>query len=290
MRLDKPEVAAYVESELVRIIERYGLDLYRHDFIPAPSPIDRLPHTREGASELRDGFVESSYWRHYENYYAIWERIRARFPDLILQMCSNGGWREDLDMMGQFHETYTSEGPPLTVLAPYSGKTVALPPEIIVIGFHGDSHLRATFSVTAPWILSGAAPSVDELSPARRERYLRYADIYKSFIRPLWSTCKVYHHSPVSSRGGAGSSPWFAIEYAAPDRTRGWATIVRLGPSESDTYVLRPRGLDPGRSYRVTFDSMRSTATVDGISIVREGLPIRLEGIEASELLLFEAL
>jgi alpha-galactosidase len=137
MRLDKPEVASYVESELIRVIDRYGLDLYRHDFIPAPSPVDGTPHTREGASTLRDGFVESSYWRYYENYYAVWERIRAKYPDLILQMCSNGGWREDLDMMGRFHETYTSEGPPLVVLAPYAGKTVALPPRFLPSGSTG---------------------------------------------------------------------------------------------------------------------------------------------------------
>jgi hypothetical protein len=56
----------------------------------------------------------------------------------------------------------------------------------------------------------------------------------------------------------------------------------------SDTYVLRPRGLDPGKSYRVTFDSMGTTATVDGLSLMRDGLPIRLESNLSSELLLFE--
>ena len=292
MRIDRPEVAAYVEGELLRVIDRYGLDLYRHDFIPAPSPVDGSAHTHQGPSTLRDGFVESNYWRYYESYYAIWERIRARYPDLVLQMCSNGGWREDLDMMGRFHETYTSEGTLPRVLPPYAGKTVALPPEVLAIGYKDqkDSQLRVTFSITPPWILSGTAPSVEELSPERRERYLHYADIYRFFIRPLWGTCRVYHHAPVSSEGGVESSAWFAIEYAAPDRTKGWATIVRLGASRTDTYLLKPKGLDRDLEYRVTFDSTNATTSVAGTSLVEKGLPIRLEEVEASELVLFEAM
>ena len=222
--------------------------------------------------------------------------MRAKYPDLILQMCSNGGAREDLDMMSRWHETYTSEGPPLYVLPAYSGKTLALPPEILCIGLgtqpkrgHLDPHLRAVFTLSTPWILTGVAPSVEELSPAHQERYLHYANIYKQFIRPMWPMCRVYHHEPVNSHEGSVSSSWFAMEYAAPDRTKGWATIVKMGKSESDIYLFRPRGLSPGKEYRVTFDSMNTNVKISGLELIREGLPIRLEAEMSSELLLFEA-
>ena len=65
LRLDKPEVAAYMESELIRILDEYKPDLYRHDFIPVPL------YTFEGPSTLRSGFMENAYWRYYSNYYAI---------------------------------------------------------------------------------------------------------------------------------------------------------------------------------------------------------------------------
>jgi len=151
-----------------------------------------------------------------------------------------------------------------------------------------DTLLRATFTLSTPWILYGVAPSVGELSPERRERYLQYANLYKNFIRPMFPTCKMFHHAPVSSRGGYDSGPWFATEYAAPDRAKGWATVVRLGESESDRYVFKPRGLDVGRTYRVTFDSTGGTATVDGLRLIQEGIPVRLETIMSSELLLFQ--
>jgi alpha-galactosidase len=81
--LSKPEVAAYVESELTRIIERYKLDLYRLDFNPFA--------TYEGPITERHGFRESHYWRYYEAFYGIFERIHKKYPDLILQQCAAGG-------------------------------------------------------------------------------------------------------------------------------------------------------------------------------------------------------
>ncbi|MBI2844839.1 MAG: alpha-galactosidase [Armatimonadetes bacterium] len=102
LRLEKPEVAAYMESVLTGLIDQYGLDLYRHDYIPG--------YTYEGLSTFRSGFVENNYWRYYENYYDVWERIHANHPNLILQMTTCGGAREDLAMMSRFHETYTNAG------------------------------------------------------------------------------------------------------------------------------------------------------------------------------------
>jgi hypothetical protein len=78
------------------------------------------------------------------------------------------------------------------------------------------------------------------------------------------------------------------MEYAASDRSKGWAVLVRIGPTDSDTYVFRPRGLDLGGTYRVTFDGSDTAATLDGVRLSGEGLPIRLENVGLSELLLFE--
>jgi len=293
LNLTKPEVADYAETELCRIIEQYKLDLYRLDYNPF--------FTYEGPSTSRDGFTENNYWRYYEAFYGMFERIQKKYPALILQQCAAGGGRNDLGTAGRFHEAYLTDGLDMPrVLQVYSGQTLALPPEIFVIGLgegsdmglgsaHLDTHLRNTFALSTPWMLLGVAPSVEELTPQRRERYLHYANLYKEFIRPLLCTCKMYHHAPVTSRDGVTSSGWFAMEYATPNHTKGWATIVRIGRSESDTYLFNPRGLHRGTTYRVTFDSTGETATVDGWQLVRDGVPIRLESIMSSELILFEA-
>jgi hypothetical protein len=122
-----------------------------------------------------------------------------------------------------------------------------------------------------------------------RDAFLRYGRIYKEFIRPLLPTCRMYHHAPVCSRGGVTSCGWFAVEFAAPDRSKGWSVIVRIGEVQSDVFQLVPRGLDPAVRYRVTFDSADSSVVADGLRLAREGIAIRLEATLSSELLLFEA-
>ena len=86
-----------------------------------------------------------------------------------------------------------------------------------------DTILRLSYATSTPQIFTGiVAPSVAELTPQRRERFLHYTRIYREFVRPLLPTCKVYHHQPVDSRHGVTDGGWFVMEYAAPDRSKGW--------------------------------------------------------------------
>ena len=67
------------------------------------------------------------------------------------------------------------------------------------------------------------------------------------------------------------------------------ARLSRLSPGDQDTYLFRPRGLDPAKTYRVTFDNRGTTASIDGLRLIQEGIPVRLESNLSSELLLFES-
>ena len=100
----------------------------------------------------------------------------------------------------------------------------------------------------------------------------------------------MFHHEPVNARGGVQSSGWFAVEFASPDRSRAWALTTRIRSTDADTYTFKPRGLDPAKMYAVQFDGLGSTVKVSGLSLIRDGLPLRLESIASSELLLFTGL
>jgi alpha-galactosidase len=288
--LTKPEVAAHVESQLSRMVQDYKLDLYRHDY--------NTPFTGELGVRQHDSIEENMYWRYYEAWYKILEHVHAKYPDLILQQAAAGGMRNDLGMASRWHEPYLTDGLNMPhVLRNYSGQTLGQPPENFVIAFgipaispnrgHFATQLRTTFSLSTPW-LAPVAPTLKDLTPQRLERYRHYASLYKEFIRPLWPTCKMYHHAPVNMHQDFDADSWFVAEFASPDRTKGWATIVRLAETDSDLYVFRPRGLDPARTYRVTVDSVGTTARIDGIRLIEEGLPVRLETALSSELLLFQ--
>ena len=253
-----PEAAAWVESEVVRLVEQYDLDLFRIDY--------NAEDTGGGLTTVQHGVPENNYWRYYEGAWEIYERVRDRFPNLILQQAAGGGGRNDLGMMAHFHETYLTDG--LNIpreQQSFAGQTLAFPPETLVI-LHGatghlspgypenlDTILRTSFSLGTPQIFwTIVAPSPEELTPTRRDRFRHYARIYKEFIRPNMRDCRMYHHAPVSDLGGVESGGWFAVEFASADRGKAWTTIVRIGETESPVYQFRPRGLQLDRDYKVT--------------------------------------
>ena len=321
LNLTIPAAAAWMEAEIVRVIETYNLDLYRLDYNPQ--------FTYDGPVTVRHGITENNYWRYYEVFYDLYERLQKKYPELILQQCAAGGARNDLGTASRFHETYLTDGLSLPrELQIYSGLTLGLPPENLLILHSADGEmgigkpqnfdtvLRLSFATSIPQIFVGSvAPSVAELSPERQARFCHYAKIFKAFIRPLLPTCKVYHHEPVNAWGGVASSPWFVMEFASPERTHGWALLVRLRNGAGDRYVHQyknevtkdearlvserdceeryrfyPRGIDPARTYRLTFDSLATSIRIDGLRLQQEGLAIRLENVGMSELLLFEEL
>lgn len=295
--LSRPEVASSMESEIAGMVDRYQLDLFRLDF---NTPTDAR---FEGQSATHEGIAENRFWRYYDNFQGVFDRIRAKYPELILQQAACGGGRNDLNVTGQFHEQYLTDGLRLPREARiYCGQTLALPPETLRIAHSADGAdcigwpdnldtvLRLQFAASAPWICAGnVARSVAELHPDQLAKYRHYTELYKSFIRPLLPSCRVYHHAPVSSNGGVESSDWFALEYAAPDRTKGWAVVIRLKAGDEPTYRFQPRGLAPGQTYRVTWDNLDATAKVKGLSLMRDGIPLRLEAVGTSELLTFES-
>ena len=68
--LTKPEVAAWVESEIARLIQKYDLDMFRLDYNHS---------VEEGGNQMKDGFTENLMWRYVDSLYGIFDRIHKRF-------------------------------------------------------------------------------------------------------------------------------------------------------------------------------------------------------------------
>jgi hypothetical protein len=91
-----------------------------------------------------------------------------------------------------------------------------------------------------------------------------------------------HQSAPVNATGGVASGDWFAMEFAAADRSRARALIVRLAPKPSGAYVFQPKSLDPRRGYRMTRDNTGRAETFHSGASVSIGID------QESELLLFE--
>jgi len=286
--LSKPEVAAWVEAQIADLIQRYDLDLFRLDYNTVAF---------EGGNRVVDGIVENTLWRHCEVLFGIFDRLRARFPNVVFENCAGGGGRTDLGMMARFHTTWISDWmrAPRAVQI-LNGVTLTLPPEVCSRAFAlvggptasaGSLETQLRVPLFGHPCYSRTAPLWTAANPAATERIVHHIQLYKDFMRPILSSCRVFHHTPVLPM--EGYNDWCVLEYVAADAARGYAGLFRLNPVGSPVFEFRPRGLSRARRYRVVFENEGAAVERTGDDLARNGFPVRLERPLTSELVLFEA-
>jgi len=283
-----PVVAQWMESEIARIIKKYDLDVFR---------IDYNMSVEEDGNHERDGFIENSGWRHVENLYAMFDRLRQQFPRVIFQNCAGGGGRLDWGILRRFDNTELSDWmrEPRAVKI-LNGMTWVLPPEILLRTFgtevpdladDGDVESQLRQVQMALPIFRGIAPSAAELNPILRGKIRTGVETYKRDLRSILRDSVVYHHTPLTPF--FNDSPWLVLEYATPDKKRDVATLFRTSNFDNPIYHFVARGLDASVSYRVTFENRGETVELSGVQLMTDGIPVRLETAGTSEMLLFES-
>jgi alpha-galactosidase len=285
--LANPAVAKWVESEIVRIIRKYDLDMFR---------IDYNTTLEEGPNRVKDGFVENTLWRNTEVIYGIFERVHKQFPNLILQNCAGGGGRLDLGMMSHFHNTELSDwmrAPRSTKIL--NGMTWILPPEILLrtfgteVGDHatdGNLDYQLRMVMMSRPIFRGISPSVAEFNPILKKRIRDSMEFYKRTIRPIMVDSRVYHHTPLVPM--MSPSPWVVLEYASKDSKRAVVGLFRTSAIGDPVYRFMARGLDPALNYRVTTCNSGKSFDISGAELMNNGIPVRLDADLTSEMLVFE--
>jgi alpha-galactosidase len=226
----------------------------------------------------------------------MYDRIRQRFPKLVMENCASGGGRNDLGMAKRFHHSISSDWQKLPrAVRILNGMTLAMPPERlayfpgVIDGAHTRSDLDAQMrrSILGVPMVSGLCPERRFYNPQQIESARHHIEIFKAFIRPFLSACRVHHHTPVLL--GREPHGWCALECVAEDYTRAVVSVFRLAGSTDATYRLHARGLDLGRRYKVTFDNERMVVEKGGEELRREGLSITVGHALGSQLLLFQA-
>ena len=281
--MSNPEVAQWAEDELSRIIEEYELDLLRVDH--------NIDHTEYFS--MRDtgcGIKECVCLRHYDAVYAMYKRLKEKYPQVIFENCAGGGGRTDLGMMKNFNHTWVSDMQKM----PYSvtitnGMTMALPPERVDRLFAGmgchrigsfRSHIRNTMlghislNIIAP---DGAVINDDNIAFVKH-----CTDIYKSFIRPFLSRAVMYHHTPEMYE-----SDVCIQEISDPQKTQGAITVFTMSNFKGDTVKVTPKGIDKSKEYTVTLDNENCTFKVSGYELSK-GIDIHIPSSLDSELILYK--
>jgi alpha-galactosidase len=288
--LAHPEAARFFEDTVLRLIREHKVDFYKLDYNVS---------VREGGQSLRDGFAENEGWRHQEVIRKTYERVRREYPGVCLENCASGGARNDIGMLSLFHYMCESDWSvhPYAIRA-INAMTLFIPPEALCyyhnhvnwgsqfqahLSADADTHLRvALFAL--PIFVGFGAQNADRHSEFFRKTR-RYLDLHKGFCRPVLAHHPtVYHHTP--DIGIYSPAPWCVLEYAAPNRTRGYAGVFQLAQNQ-EPYLLRLRGVDRAARYQVTLDNSGQTFSLSGNELAN-GLSIPLDAAFTSELILYQ--
>ena len=277
-----------MENQISGVIETYACDFFRLDY--------NVAGMKEGIRNVRDGYIESGYWRYYEALYAIYDRLRARYPNVIFESCAGGGGRTDIGMVRRFSHTWVTDWQIAPrAFAITNGMTMALPPEYVdrlVGGQMGHSTADYDFQwrllMFVRPTLAFFHPLGASWNPLVLARTRHFIQLYKDFVRPFMSTGHIYHHTPMVRNPEPNG--WGVLELASQDSTRAICGLFQLSAPSQPEYLLRLRGLDVGKRYRVTFDSSGQMCEIEGYVLTKQGIMVRLEGALTSELILCEAM
>lgn len=182
-----PQVRAYADSVIDRLIRAYGVGYIKMDYNIEPGI-----GTEYAADSPGDGLLE------HERAYLKWlEGVFERYPELVIENCSSGGLRMDYAMLSRYSIQSTSDQDDYRYYCTIAANSPsALTPEQSAIWSYplreGDREEVVFNMVNAMLLRIHQSGHLAELTPERRALVREALDLYKTIrsdIRqsvPVW--------------------------------------------------------------------------------------------------------
>ncbi len=240
LNLGNKEALQWITNRVSDIIRQEGIDIYRQDFNFDPYPYWEKadqPH-RKGISEIR----------HIEGLYAFWDSLIVRFPNLLIDNCSAGGRRLDLETISRSSPLCRTDYPGYSVPNGSQDHTYGLN---FYLPLHGTAnvvrspyHFRSNLSsaLVLGWNLNSNEYSVEEMQKYiqdfKRLRPYYYGDYY-----PLTDLSAILV-----------DNSWLAYQLNRPEEGDGIIVAFRRENNFKDTLKIYPRGLDENAFYELFYE------------------------------------
>jgi len=282
--LGLPEARRALTDLISSLIEEGGITVYRQDFNTDPAPFWDAADApdRVGMSEIR----------HIEGLYAFWDDLLARHPGLIIDNCSSGGRRIDLETISRSIPLWRSDYQCFPNFDPIGlqGQTQGLAPWVpLSTGCCDRPDTYAFRSALGPGIVmcTAANPSgVPEgcLTPwdAYPVEWLRKALEEQARVRPYFYG----DFYPLLSFSLA-DDVWAAWQLDRPDLGEGMVLALRRPRSPYCGMVARLRGLDPEAEYELRDADTGSVRRAKGREVTEAGLTIEIGEQPGSRLIFY---
>ena len=235
-KLSDPAARRWLTDLLSKRIGEFGIDVYRNDF-----NIDPLGFWHRNDPPDRQGMTEIRY---VEGHYQMWDELLSKHPGLLIDNCSSGGRRIDLETCMRSvplwrSDTSCSPGHPDWNQAQSCGLSLYLPFHTACGWTPEPYDFRS--SATAGAICQFAylddgfpvALAQATIAEARENRKFWYGDFY-----PLTSCTTTPDH-------------WAAYQFHRPDLDAGLVLVFRRAESGYTGLEVALKGLDPATTYAV---------------------------------------
>lgn len=217
---------------------------------------DANRHVDNVGSEYLPPDKQTHFWYDYvKGLYSVYERIRAKHPDIIIQVCSAGGGRLDFGALKYHDEFWASDNTNALdrVFIQYGTNTFF---PAMATGSHvstSPNHqtgmitpLKFRFDVAMSGRL-GMELQPKDISEAEYEFAKQAINDYKT-IRPIVQLADLYRLiSPYDENG------WASLMYVAKDMGQAVFFAYSLKYHGRTTFFeTKLKGLDPGKQYKIT--------------------------------------
>jgi alpha-galactosidase len=282
--LGDPAAWQWCFDKIAGIIERNRLDWYRQDFNFQP-----LEYWRRKDAPERRGITEIRY---VAGLYRLWQALRLRFPNLMLDNCSSGGrrldfellryslplWYSDMQCNPGYHPEYS-----LTHIAgmarfwPRFGGGVQNPAGGDTYNFRAAMNaglgIHCFYGTTAP-------VTDDYPFDWLRQRLHEYLAVRDCFAGDFYC---------LSAPPGNEPGMWTVFQYDLPESGRGIVQVFRSEKSPVVECVLTLRGLLPETNYRITdADHTFAPVSASGKDLMEDGFPVRITAPRTALLLQYD--
>jgi alpha-galactosidase len=279
LNLGNPAARKWITNRVDSIISENGIDLYRQDFNMQP-----LGYWRKNDAPDRQGITENL---HVQGYLAYWDELLRRHPGMLIDSCSGGGRRNDIETLRRAVPLLRSDyqafdGNPayapgnqcqtygLSSWIPFYGQGVYYTPKQYVYCVR--SHICPSFCVC----VDVRKPGIDW-------------DLYRKLVGQ-WrqiADCLLgdyYALTPYS----LNEDCWIAWQFDLPEQGKGMIQVFRRTKSGETKKSLPLKGLDPGATYEVTNLDGGAPIRASGKDLMTGGVSVELSEQPGSALLVYK--
>ncbi len=300
--IGEPAAHAYAEREVLRIIQSYRLDMLEHDgyLVAQGCARDDHPHAPPDPSRMAVVKDEGSYFVESSNstdvsyhsvraYYQIYAKLRQQHPNLLLEICNDGG--RMVDFGSAAHGDYfsiTDAYDPVSNRQAFYDTSYVLPAAMLECyvekwptpRIENFRHMLRSGMLGWLTIMQDTNAWTEQEHAAAKDEF----HLYKKQLRPLIRDADMYHIAPRPD-----GVHWDGIEFLDGRRGRGVIYAFR-GSNEAEVeHTFTLAGLLLNKNYLLSFhDHSASDRVVAGRKLLTSGLTVKLPVSNSSELIFIE--